>query len=215
MGAFVCCVLSHGEKGTVLGVDGKEVEIRELTVPIAECHTLASKPKLFFIQACQGNEGQNGVLTADAPGNATEDDPYDEDAYNPAAHSIPIEADMLIGMATVERYQSYRHTKDGSIYIQELCNQLEKLCPRWVQEETLSCLEWKMHVGGFVEIHVPVPYDDCTWPCDAVRMGEFTLQLTFSFHLSTHWPVWPMCAEFILHYHFKSLGSGFFFDGLI
>ncbi|XP_016418884.1 caspase-8-like isoform X1 [Sinocyclocheilus rhinocerous] len=138
MGAFVCCVLSHGEKGTVLGVDGKEVEIRELTVPIAECRTLASKPKLFFIQACQGNEGQDGVLTMDAPGNATEEDPYEEDAYNPAARSIPIEADMLIGMATVERYQSYRHTKDGSIYIQELCNQLEKFCPR--EEDILSIL---------------------------------------------------------------------------
>ncbi len=147
MGAFVCCVLSHGEKGKVFGVDGKEVEIHELTGPIAECPTLASKPKLFFIQACQGNERQNGVLAADAPGNATEEDPYDEDAHNPAARVIPIEADMLIGMATVERYQSYRHTKDGSIYIQELCYQLEEFCPRWVQEETLSCLEWKMNVG--------------------------------------------------------------------
>ncbi|XP_016418886.1 caspase-8-like isoform X3 [Sinocyclocheilus rhinocerous] len=88
--------------------------------------------------ACQGNEGQDGVLTMDAPGNATEEDPYEEDAYNPAARSIPIEADMLIGMATVERYQSYRHTKDGSIYIQELCNQLEKFCPR--EEDILSIL---------------------------------------------------------------------------
>uniref|UniRef100_A0A8C2FTX9 Caspase-8 n=1 Tax=Cyprinus carpio TaxID=7962 RepID=A0A8C2FTX9_CYPCA len=138
MGAFVCCVLSHGKKGTVLGVDGNEVEIRELTVPIAKCLTLASKPKLFFIQACQGNEGQNGVLTMDAPGNATEEDPYDEDAFNPAARSIPIEADMLIGMATVEHYQSYRHTKEGSIYIQELCNQLEKFCHR--KEDILSIL---------------------------------------------------------------------------
>ncbi|XP_042581513.1 caspase-8 [Cyprinus carpio] len=138
MGAFVCCVLSHGKKGTVLGVDGNEVEIRELTVPIAKCLTLASKPKLFFIQACQGNEGQNGVLTMDAPGNASEEDPYDEDAFNPAARSIPIEADMLIGMATVEHYQSYRHTKEGSIYIQELCNQLEKFCHR--KEDILSIL---------------------------------------------------------------------------
>ncbi|XP_016342159.1 caspase-8-like isoform X3 [Sinocyclocheilus anshuiensis] len=88
--------------------------------------------------ACQGNEGQDGVLTMDAPGKATEEDPYEEDAYNPAARSIPIESDMLIGMATVERYQSYRHTKNGSIYIQELCNQLEKFCPR--KEDILSIL---------------------------------------------------------------------------
>ncbi|CAM4622204.1 unnamed protein product [Leuciscus chuanchicus] len=58
MDAFVCCILSHGEKGSVLGIDGKQVPICELTQPFAECRTLASKPKLFFIQACQGNKAQ-------------------------------------------------------------------------------------------------------------------------------------------------------------
>lgn len=130
MGAFVCCVLSHGEKGAVLGVDGKPVEIRELTLPFAECRTLTSKPKLFFIQACQGREAQNGVWTADGQGNDTEEGTFEEDAYNPALRSVPIEADFLIGMATVEHYQSFRHTREGSIYIQELCRQLESSCPR-------------------------------------------------------------------------------------
>ncbi|XP_056122906.1 caspase-8-like [Rhinichthys klamathensis goyatoka] len=125
MGAFVCCVLSHGEKGTVLGVDGKPVEIRELTQPFAECRTLASKPKLFFIQACQGKVAQDGVWTADGQVNNTEEGTFEEDAYNPALRMVPIEADFLIGMATVEYYQSFRHTRKGSIYIQELCRQLE------------------------------------------------------------------------------------------
>ncbi|XP_048056550.1 caspase-8-like isoform X2 [Megalobrama amblycephala] len=138
MGAFVCCVLSHGEKGAVLGVDGKPVEIRELTLPFAECHTLTSKPKLFFIQACQGSEAQNGVWTADGQGNDTEEGTFEEDAYNPALRSVPIEADFLIGMATVEHYQSFRHTREGSIYIQELCRQLELFCPR--NEDILSIL---------------------------------------------------------------------------
>lgn len=137
MGAFVCCVLSHGEKGAVLGIDGKPVEIRELTRPFAECRTLAHKPKLFFIQACQGNKGQNGVWTADGKVNDTEGT-YEEDAFIPALRSIPVEADFLIGMATVEHYQSFRHTKEGSIYIQELCKQLLKFCPR--NEDILSIL---------------------------------------------------------------------------
>ncbi|XP_067229988.1 caspase-8 isoform X2 [Chanodichthys erythropterus] len=138
MGAFVCCVLSHGEKGAVLGVDGKPVEIHELTLPFAECHTLASKPKLFFIQACQGREAQNGVLAADGQGNDTEEGTFEEDAYNPALRSVPIKADFLIGMATVEHYQSFRHIREGSIYIQELCKQLESSCPR--NEDILSIL---------------------------------------------------------------------------
>lgn len=129
MGAFVCCVLSHGEKGAVLGTDGKPVEIRELTLPFAECRTLATKPKLFFIQACQGNEGQNGIWTADGQVNDTEEGTLEEDAHIPALRKIPFEADFLIGMATVEQYQSFRHIKDGSIYIQELCRQLQN-CSR-------------------------------------------------------------------------------------
>ncbi|XP_048056555.1 caspase-8-like isoform X2 [Megalobrama amblycephala] len=138
MGAFVCCVLSHGEKGAVLGVDAKPVEIHELTLPFAECHTLTSKPKLFFIQACQGREAQNGVWTADGQGNDTEEGTFEEDDYNPALRKVPIKADFLIGMATVEHYQSFRHIKDGSIYIQELCRQLELFCPRKIRDE-LEC----------------------------------------------------------------------------
>lgn len=129
MGAFVCCVLSHGERGVVLGTDGKPVEIRDLTRPFAECRTLASKPKLFFIQACQGNEAQYGTLIADGQVNDTEEKTFEEDAHIPMLRHVPIEADFLIGMATVEQYQSFRHTEDGSIYIQELCKQLEIGCP--------------------------------------------------------------------------------------
>lgn len=126
MDAFVCCILSHGEKGTVFGVDGKPVQIRDLTQPFTRCSTLTGKPKLFFIQACQGSELQKGVLRQDG----TEDDEYEEDATGTVLSRVPIEADFLIGMATVESYKSFRHTVAGSIYIQELCKHLTLGCPR-------------------------------------------------------------------------------------
>ncbi|XP_051568560.1 caspase-8-like isoform X3 [Myxocyprinus asiaticus] len=138
MDAFVCCVLSHGERGTVLGIDGKEVAIRDLTLPFAACHTLVSKPKLFFIQACQGREAQESVWMEDGQVDVTEEETYEGDARAVALQSIPIEADFLIGMATVEYYQSFRHITEGSIYIQELCRQMEKFCPR--NEDILSIL---------------------------------------------------------------------------
>lgn len=137
MGAFVCCILSHGEKGTVLGTDGKPVEIREVTLPFAGCKTLANKPKLFFIQACQGDEAQIGVWTADGHEEEKEEE-YEEDAGIMVFRKIPVEADFLIGMATVEHYRAYRHTKQGSIFIQELCQKMEELCPR--KEDILSIL---------------------------------------------------------------------------
>jgi len=123
MDAFVCCILSHGEKGSVLGIDGKQVPIHKLTQPFAECRTLVSKPKLFFIQACQGNEAQQGVWMPDGPESTTEDE-------TSTLLSVPLKADFLIGMATVEQYLSYRNSKEGSIYIQELCKQLEIGCPQ-------------------------------------------------------------------------------------
>ncbi|XP_073726934.1 caspase-8-like isoform X2 [Misgurnus anguillicaudatus] len=130
MDIFVCCVLSHGEKGAVFGVDGELVEIYELMQHPAKCRSLANKPKLFFIQANQ--VGQRAMWMEQEEGT------YEEDAQKVAYNSIHIEADLLIGMATVEGYQSYRHTTDGSIYIQELCRQLEDLCPK--NEDILSIL---------------------------------------------------------------------------
>ncbi|XP_073708334.1 caspase 8, apoptosis-related cysteine peptidase, like 1 [Garra rufa] len=130
MDAFACCILSHGEKGSVLGIDGKPVPIRELTNLFANCHTLVNKPKLFFIQACQGNEAQQGVWMADGQENTTEERTFEEDSHTATSHSVPIEADFLIGIATVEYHKAFRHKTDGSIFIQELCNQLESGCPR-------------------------------------------------------------------------------------
>ncbi|XP_053493364.1 caspase-8 isoform X2 [Ictalurus furcatus] len=133
MDAFVCCILSHGEKGAVLGVDGKSVAIRDLTQPFAGCMTLTGKPKLFFIQACQGNDLQKGVWLQDG----TEEDELEDDAKK-ADSRLPIEADFLIGMATVESYKSFRHTIKGSIFIQELCKHLKDWCPK--KEDILSIL---------------------------------------------------------------------------
>ncbi|KAF4080072.1 hypothetical protein AMELA_G00166170 [Ameiurus melas] len=133
MDIFVCCILSHGEKGAVFGIDGESVAIRDLTLPFAECSTLTGKPKLFFIQACQGNDLQKGVLMKDGFKGELEDDAKKADLS-----SVPIEADFLIGMATVESYKSFRHIREGSIYIQELCKHLKDCCPK--KEDLLSIL---------------------------------------------------------------------------
>ncbi|XP_035376410.1 caspase-8 [Electrophorus electricus] len=124
MDAFICCVLSHGGKGTVFGTDGIEVSIRDLTLPFARCPTLLGKPKVFFIQACQGDLYQRGMYIQEDSGVNRCEDTYEADARSVALSSIPIEADFLIGMATVEQYKSFRHVSNGSIFIQALCKQL-------------------------------------------------------------------------------------------
>ena len=60
---FVCCILSHGAIGEIYGTDGITVSIKDLTVHFkaASCPSLCGKPKIFFVQACQGTDKQAGV----------------------------------------------------------------------------------------------------------------------------------------------------------
>uniref|UniRef100_A0A8C8SZ07 Caspase-8 n=1 Tax=Pelusios castaneus TaxID=367368 RepID=A0A8C8SZ07_9SAUR len=134
---FVCCILSHGDKGIVFGTDGQEASIQELTTSFTglNCPSLAGKPKVFFIQACQGDTFQKGVpIETDS---AELDSSVEVDARF-QLECIPDEADFLLGMATMKDFVSYRSTTQGTWYIQSLCNHLEESCPRG--EDILSIL---------------------------------------------------------------------------
>ena len=110
----------------MFGVDGNKVPLRSLTFPFTsgECRSLAGKPKLFFIQACQGTGYQLGMSPAVSPEQTEDRGTFEADAG--PVQSIATDADFLIGMATVDECKSFRNTKEGSIYIQELCRQLER-----------------------------------------------------------------------------------------
>ncbi|NWT14610.1 CASP8 protein, partial [Vireo altiloquus] len=134
---FVCCILSHGNKGIIYGVDGQEVPIRELTnsFTVQNCNSLAGKPKVFFIQACQGDAFHKGVTIETDSGE--QDASVERDAR--FQHDcIPAEADFLLGMATLQDYVSYRSPREGTWYIQALCRHLEHSCPRG--EDVLTIL---------------------------------------------------------------------------
>lgn len=63
--SIVFCILSHGTTGAVYGSDCRSVYIRDITscFTASQCQSLASKPKLFFFQACQGLVHQSGKST--------------------------------------------------------------------------------------------------------------------------------------------------------
>ncbi|NXD64648.1 CASP8 protein, partial [Eolophus roseicapillus] len=126
---FVCCILSHGKKGMIYGVDGQEVPIQELTTSFTgqNCYSLAGKPKVFFVQACQGDVCQEGV---NIETDAKEPDASVETDARFQLECIPAEADFLLGMATLQDYVSYRSPCQGTWYIQALCHHLEHSCPR-------------------------------------------------------------------------------------
>lgn len=130
---FVFCILSHGINGAVYTSDGACVSIQKIMshFTLQLCPGLAHKPKLFFIQACQGSEIQPSVaIEADAV--------IDENIAFFLQHGRPDWVDFLFGMSTFSGYASFRHTKKGSWYIQSLCNHLKDLIPR--RQDILSIL---------------------------------------------------------------------------
>nr|WGF13180.1 caspase 8 [Trachinotus ovatus] len=130
MDCVACFILSHGQEGAVCGVDGHSVKLMELMEPLngVECPSLAEKPKLFFIQACQGNNEQKAVfIEADGSARST----VCTDAVV-AKDSIPSDADFLQAMATVPSFTSFRDRKNGTWFIQSLCQNLVQMVPRSV-----------------------------------------------------------------------------------
>ncbi|XP_052235568.1 caspase-8-like [Dreissena polymorpha] len=122
---FVCCILTHGVLNHLYGANSRLISLKELTscFQTNRCPTLAGKPKLFFLQACQGRDKMEAgeVPERDAP------EPFnDVEVDTLPREMLPNEADFLLGYATVPGYVSFRSRNQGSWYIRKLCEYLGK-----------------------------------------------------------------------------------------
>jgi Caspase domain len=70
------------------------------------CPSLASKPKLFVFQACKGDKTNDGAWTHD----------------DSSGVIIPTQSDLSFAYSTWQGEASWRHSVNGSIYIQALCS---------------------------------------------------------------------------------------------
>lgn len=89
-------ILSHGELGYIYAKDTHyklESIWGNFTAP--KCPTLAGKPKLFFIQACQGDRLDGGIHLT----NRTETD--SSEGQSQQTYRIPVHADFLIAYSTI------------------------------------------------------------------------------------------------------------------
>ena len=134
-GAFVFCIMSHGDKKDVIyGVDNRKAGMEDLMCEFTatNCPTLENKPKLFFIQACRGQRSDPRMnrLSASTSNNIAEDSIQimhcpDADLANGVC---PREADFLLAFATVPGYKAWRSKQVGSWFIQVCINML---LPEW------------------------------------------------------------------------------------
>lgn len=154
---FVVVIMAHGGLGELYGVNGDAFPVHRLTFDFStdKCPSLAGKPKLFFIQACRGDEYQLGyVLPVRASSDNTPDGnhdplhrfpsrcpnplvigPPDKAEEEPAIAAaklprrqrlVPSFADFLLSYATVAGFKAQRDPEKGSVYIQTLCHHLEQ-----------------------------------------------------------------------------------------
>lgn len=106
---FVCVVLTHGDHGNLYSYDSRYAVDHLFNNFLGDrCPTLLGKPKLFFIQACQGDRLDRGVVVS-------------TDALD-AAHyfKIPTYADFMIAYSTLPGFYSFRNTDKGSWFIRAL-----------------------------------------------------------------------------------------------
>uniref|UniRef100_A0A914VZF4 Uncharacterized protein n=1 Tax=Plectus sambesii TaxID=2011161 RepID=A0A914VZF4_9BILA len=109
-------VMSHGNKGTVYGTDNNELEIDYFVSALSaeNCSNMAGKPKLFFIQACQGNNYLS----------APQRDGPSHGVPRPSKRGTFFDAfsDTFRGIATAPGFTSWRLPKTGSYYINAICD---------------------------------------------------------------------------------------------
>lgn len=87
-------IMSHGKLGRIYARD-KDYNLEDISgfFTASRCPTLAGKPKIFFIQACQGNRTDGGFTLS-----RTETDSSDSQSMS---YKIPIHADFLIAYSTI------------------------------------------------------------------------------------------------------------------
>ncbi|XP_051895533.1 caspase-9 isoform X2 [Pristis pectinata] len=141
---FDCCVvviLSHGSQaqhrqfpGAIYGVDGSPaVSVQQIVSFFDGSHspTLREKPKIFFLQACGGDQKDKGFHTTEEVDSApdkfsetaslqTDATPCQAEDEPDAVSSLPTPSDILVSYSTFPGYVSWRDKREGSWYIKTL-----------------------------------------------------------------------------------------------
>ncbi|XP_071359982.1 caspase-6-like [Trachinotus anak] len=122
---FLLVFLSHGEDDYVYAHDGK-ISIQDITSMFKgdKCRSLVGKPKIFILQACRGDKHDNPVTPCDAVDSEIKTNEVVVDAS--AVYTLPAGADIIMCYSVAEGYYSHRETINGSWYIQDLCELLQK-----------------------------------------------------------------------------------------
>ncbi|KAK5640351.1 hypothetical protein RI129_011162 [Pyrocoelia pectoralis] len=112
---LLIAVMTHGDRGKIYARDRwYPPNFLWNSFSGDKCPGLVGKPKLFFVQACRGNQTDNGTrirsrIQCDAQA---------------SGYTIPVMADILVMYSCYDGYLSWRCPHSGSWFIQSLCEEL-------------------------------------------------------------------------------------------
>ncbi|XP_050411126.1 caspase-3 [Patella vulgata] len=138
---FMLFILTHGKEGYVQGTDGEFVKIDVIKDYFSsdKCPKLKDKPKLFFIQACQGTRTEHMELT---------------DTVEPIA-------DYYLAIATTPGFVAYRHPVLGSWFIQAIVATIKTYACEESFKEMMKRIGQKMKdVGSRLNPHEMTSVND-------------------------------------------------------
>jgi len=125
---FLCVVMSHGNKDKIVASDNEEISFKEIMQPIKEsCKSLENKPKMFFFQACRGdNEMENPRSRPNSGSSWSGNEKYlhtDMAPYSSKKKKTKKEqeSDLFIFYSTFPGHYSFASMTEGSFFISSVC----------------------------------------------------------------------------------------------
>lgn len=136
----VIALLTHGKEDAIYGRDGNEIKVENIVTMFdnANCPNLRNKPKIFFIQACRGDEYDRGIDENDGGsrdknrGSGCVATSSPEISFD--NNRLPTRSDMIFGYATLQGQAAMRNTHHGSWYIEALV----KVLARYAKNKDLA-----------------------------------------------------------------------------
>ncbi|XP_007909239.1 caspase-3 [Callorhinchus milii] len=121
---FISIISSHGEDGVIYGADSQPVPLRHIysLFTAQNSPSLAGKAKIFFIQACRGDQLDPGVTLETDHMVEMESALPQEEAFS---HYQAIPEATAVHFSTTSDYSAFL-TASGSFFFQSLCDLLEE-----------------------------------------------------------------------------------------
>ena len=122
-------ISSHGNESGILGVDREPIHHSEIQniFSTKNCEQLANKPKQMLLNACRGAETEE-IICVDGcekreiiKADGTDDEPCMDDSMQDS------DSDFFIVHSSHQWHQSFRSTKRGSFFIQEILSTYTQL----------------------------------------------------------------------------------------